>query len=230
MLIDIFSSFDEQNGNFLEVRLVVWMGRGIFLFFFFSFFWWKRNRLLVFFDLLKSFVEEQVVRGRGSLLGGFSLGVRGVIVLLLSLNLSGLFPYVFRNTSHLIVTFSLASVLWLGLLFSRGFFNFSSFLAVLLPAGAPGVLNPFLVLVETVSLMVRPITLSVRLAANMGAGHIVLCLLGSYLSSGFFVYPSGLLGFMVLVDGFYFLFEVGICLIQSYIFFLLLNLYADEHC
>lgn len=113
----------------------------------------------------------------------------------------------------------------------RSFFlNFGSFVALLLPAGAPGLLNPFLVLVERVRLLVRPVTLSVRLAANMGAGHIVLSLLGSYLRRGFFCYSGGVVFRMVLVGSFYFLFEVGICIIQAYIFFLLLNLYADEHC
>ena len=96
--------------------------------------------------------------------------------------------------------------------------------------GAPSLLNPFLVLVERVRLLVRPVTLAVRLAANMGAGHIVLCLLGSYLSSGFFCYSRFVVVLITFFGAFYFLFEVGICLIQSYIFFLLLNLYGDEHC
>lgn len=96
--------------------------------------------------------------------------------------------------------------------------------------GAPAVLNPFLVLVETVSLIVRPITLSVRLAANMGAGHIVLCLVGRYLRRGFFCYSFFPVFLLMGISVFYFLFEVGVCLIQAYIFFLLLNLYGDEHC
>lgn len=181
-------------------------------------------------DLLKGFSNEQVLRGRGKNMGGFRSVLRCLLVFLLVSNLSGLVPYVFRTTSHLVVTFCLSSVFWLGLLLRRVFFNLGSFLAVLLPVGAPSVLNPFLVLVESVSLLVRPITLSVRLAANMGAGHIVLCLLGRYLSSGFFCYSSFSVLVMSAIGAFYFLFEVGICLIQCYIFFLLINLYADEHC
>jgi len=180
--------------------------------------------------LIKSFCDEHVVRGRGQFIGGFGLVVSGLIIFLLSMNLGGLFPYVFRNTRHLIVTFRLARVFWLSLLLRRGAHNFGSFLAVLLPAGAPAGLSPFLVLVERIRLLVRPITLSVRLAANIGAGHIVLCLLGGYLSCGFFRFSFTTVGFMTLIGAFYFIFEVGICLIQSYIFFLLLNLYADEHC
>nr|YP_010146830.1 ATP synthase F0 subunit 6 [Yininemertes pratensis]QQP01059.1 ATP synthase F0 subunit 6 [Yininemertes pratensis] len=230
MLMDIFSSFDEQNGNFLSLGFPVWFGSFFFLGFVFSWYWWGSGRWGSLVMLLKGFCLEQVFRGRGRYLGGFSGGVVGLMTLLLCMNLSGLVPYVFSNTSHLLVTFSLASVLWLSLLVSSVFFNSGSFLAVLLPVGAPSVLNPFLVLVESVSLLVRPVTLSVRLAANMGAGHIVLCLLGSYLSSGFFCYSGYVVVVLVLVNVFYFLFEVGICLVQSYIFFLLLNLYGDEHC
>nr|YP_006303260.1 ATP synthase F0 subunit 6 [Zygeupolia rubens]ADZ05387.1 ATP synthase F0 subunit 6 [Zygeupolia rubens] len=230
MLMDIFSSFDEQNGNFLSFGLIVWVLSFSFLFILFSSFWWLNGRFGCFIDGVKSFIEEQVVRGHGRSLGGFGVVVGTLMFFLLCANLGGLIPYVFSSTSHLVVTFSLAVVLWLSLLLSSAFFNVGSFVAVLLPAGAPLVLNPFLVLVETVSLLVRPITLSVRLAANMGAGHIVLCLVGNYLSSGFFCYSSFAVFLMVFVSSFYFLFEVGICMIQSYIFFLLLNLYADEHC
>ena len=55
-------------------------------------------------------------------------------------------------------------------------------MAALLPIGAPAALNPFLVLIETVRIMARPVTLSVRLIANMRAGHIVLTLIGNYLT------------------------------------------------
>lgn len=103
-------------------------------------------------------------------------------------------------------------------------------MASLLPAGAPAVINPFLILVETVRICVRPITLSVRLAANIGAGHIVIGLIGTYLRSAYFGF-FGLFGFFVLigVQIFYFFFEFGVGFIQRYIFVLLINLYADEH-
>lgn len=230
MLIDIFSSFDEQNGNFLNVGLPVWLGSVFVLSLIFSCYWWRGGRFSCFGDLLKSFGNEQILRGRGKLMGGFRGVLSCLLIFLLVANLSGLVPYVFSTTRHLIVTFCLSSVFWLRLLLRSAFFDFGSFLAVLLPVGAPSVLNPFLVLVERVRLFVRPITLSVRLAANMGAGHIVLCLLGSYLRSGFFCYSNVSVLVIGLIGSFYFLFEVGICLIQCYIFFLLINLYADEHC
>jgi len=101
-------------------------------------------------------------------------------------------------------------------------------MAGLLPGGAPDWLNPFLVLIETVRILVRSITLSVRLVANIRAGHIVLRLIGIYASS--FIFISGFSFFILLfVQVFYIIFEVGICIIQGYIFCLLLTLYADDH-
>ena len=112
---------------------------------------------------------------------------------------------------------------------SGALFNPSSAAARLLPGGAPAALNPFLVIVETVSLCVRPITLSIRLVANIRAGHIVLGLIGTYLSSGLFTYPTIAVASLIFIQVFYFMFEVGVALIQAYIFSLLVTLYSDDH-
>ena len=84
-------------------------------------------------------------------------------------------------------------------------------------------------LVETIRVSVRPITLSVRLAANMGAGHIVIGLVGTYFRGSFFAEGMVSFGLLFMVERFYFIFEFGICLVQAYIFSLLLVLYSDEH-
>ncbi len=97
-----------------------------------------------------------------------------------------------------------------------------------MPGGAPDWLNPFLVIVETLRIIVRPITLSFRLAANITAGHIILGLIGIYTRAAVFSSSTAFL-FLLFVQTGYVLFEVGICLIQAYIFCLLATLYADEH-
>ena len=109
------------------------------------------------------------------------------------------------------------------------FFSPSSVVAGLLPIGAPAALNPFLVLIETVSIMVRPITLSVRLMANIRAGHIVLTLVGNYMTTA--VLTAGVFSSLLLVSiqVLYSVFEFGIGVIQAYIFCLLITLYSDEH-
>jgi ATP synthase subunit 6 len=119
--------------------------------------------------------------------------------------------------------------LWLSLILSRFFNRFSRFIGSLLPGGAPDVLNPFLVLIERVRILVRPITLSFRLRANITAGHVILSLIRSYVIRGIFLISWWSFIFLFLLQMGYIIFEVGICFLQSYIFCLLLTLYADEH-
>jgi len=229
MITDIFSSFDEQNLNFISFFLPIWTIGLIFIFFINFLYWWLPTRGLLFLGLFIGFIFQEVLRSFGKNLRGFSVLVPSLFFLLLMVNFLGLVPYVFGLTGHLVFTFSLGIPIWFSLLLSGLFFNSSVFFASFLPAGAPSILNPFLVVVETLSIMVRPVTLSVRLAANMGAGHIVIGLIGTYLSSGFFVYSLLALLVLLLVQISYFLFEFWVSLIQGYIFSLLVSLYADEH-
>lgn len=101
-------------------------------------------------------------------------------------------------------------------------------IAHLLPEGAPTWLNPFLVLIESSSIVVRPITLSFRLAANIRAGHIVIRLIGIYASAAWFNRIVTIIILLLTTIG-YILFEVAICIIQAYIFYLLLTLYSNDH-
>nr|YP_009057600.1 ATP synthase F0 subunit 6 [Gononemertes parasita]AGZ63900.1 ATP synthase F0 subunit 6 [Gononemertes parasita] len=228
MLSDIFSSFDEQNGN-LVFFFFVWFFSFFFLFFFFNVFWLGFSRFFSFFFLVVDYIWFQVSSSLGGLLRGFSFFISFFFLFLIIVNFLGLVPYVFSVTSHLVITFSLAVPIWLSLLFSSFFFSPSVFFSHFLPVGAPSLLNPFLVLVETVSISVRPITLSVRLAANMGAGHIVIGLTGTYLSGAIVTFDVSSVVLLFLIEGFYFIFEFGICIVQGYIFSLLLVLYSDEH-
>ena len=192
-------------------------------------FWVGPARWNYLLNTPKSIITSQLIRSFGIKLGGFINVVSRLFLLLILLNLIGLIPYVFSVTSHLAIRFSLGLPLWLSLIISGAIHNPSSAAASLLPGGAPAVLNPFLVLVETVRLCVRPITLSIRLVANMRAGHIVLGLVGTYLRSGIFIYPTLAVATLIFVQTFYFIFEIGVALIQAYIFSLLVTLYSDDH-
>lgn len=228
MLRDIFSSFDEQNGN-LVGSFLIWFFCLFFFFCLVSVFWLGGNRLLNSLSLFVDYLWGQSSRRVGGNIRGFSFFVTNFFFFLVFCNFLGLVPYVFSGTSHLVITFSVAIPLWFSLLLSSLFWSPIGFFSHFLPSGAPSVLNPFLVLVETVSVRVRPITLSVRLAANMGAGHIVIGLIGTYLVGS--VFSSGVTSSLLLfsIERFYFIFEFGICLVQGYIFSLLLVLYSDEH-
>nr|UAA82790.1 ATP synthase F0 subunit 6 [Tarebia granifera] len=229
MLVDIFSSFDDHNQVFLSMYGLIWIFSVSIVVLFGTSFWVKNPQWTEVVFIFKDTISTQVLRSFGVNLGGFMGLVSGLFLLLIFMNLAGLIPYVFSSTSHLAVSFSLGFPLWLSLIISGAIYMPSSVAAALLPMGAPAVLNPFLILIETVSIFVRPITLSVRLMANMSAGHIVLTLIGNYLTTSIFSFPSFSMFMLLGLQVFYTIFEFGISMIQAYIFCLLITLYSDEH-
>nr|QTT61320.1 ATP synthase F0 subunit 6 [Tritia mutabilis] len=229
MLVDIFSSFDDNNQVFMSLYVLMWIFSLITIVLFSSSYWVMSPRWLSIVSVFKDTASSQVFRSFGINMGGFVNIISGLFLFLILMNMSGLVPYVFSPTSHLAVSLSLGLPLWLTLIVSAVFYNPSSVVAGLLPMGAPAPLNPFLVVIETVSIMVRPITLSVRLTANMSAGHIVLTLIGNYLTASFFMSSVFSMLLLLSIQVLYTVFEFGIALIQAYIFCLLITLYSDEH-
>nr|ALB78235.1 ATP synthase subunit 6 [Camaena poyuensis] len=149
-----------------------------------------------------------------------------LFMFLLTNNLMGLTPISYSLTSNLMSMLSLAVLSWLFLLSSGYVYSPIKSLAHLAPQGAPMVLMPFLVIIELISLLIRPLTLTVRLIANISAGHIVLALIANTMTS-LFHHPFLFLMFLCSVG--YTLFEVFVSIIQAYIFTLLISLYATEH-
>ncbi|YP_009048968.1 ATP synthase F0 subunit 6 (mitochondrion) [Pomacea canaliculata] len=229
MLVDIFSSFDDHNQVFMSMYFFTWMFTFFIILMFSVTYWFYSPRWETSIKIFKITISSQVFRSFGASLGGFMVMISSLFLFLIFLNLLGLIPYVFSPTSHLVVSLSIGLPMWLCLIVSAVMYNFSSVVASLLPMGAPAALNPFLVLVESVSIFVRPITLSVRLMANMSAGHIVLGLVGNYLTAALFSISLSTMLLLVLIQVFYTIFEFGISLIQAYIFCLLITLYSDEH-
>nr|YP_514767.1 ATP synthase F0 subunit 6 [Watasenia scintillans]AIL50379.1 ATP synthetase subunit 6 [Watasenia scintillans]AIL50391.1 ATP synthetase subunit 6 [Watasenia scintillans]BAD52098.1 ATP synthetase subunit 6 [Watasenia scintillans]BAE80015.1 ATP synthetase subunit 6 [Watasenia scintillans] len=229
MMVDIFSSFDDHNSTIFSAHFMTWIMSLWSLFFINSSYWINPSNLTSILSLPKQTINIQTTRSYSMNLGGFSLLVSSLFITIINFNMLGLMPYVFSTTSHLAMTFSLALPLWLSLILSSYAQNPYSSLAFMLPLGTPSFLIPFLPIIESLSILVRPITLSIRLAANISAGHIILTLIGDYLTitmlSGSFV----VLTLVMLVQVGYFIFEIGIGIIQGYIFSLLITLYTDDH-
>nr|AVW86183.1 ATP synthase F0 subunit 6 [Eulepethus nanhaiensis] len=230
MMTDIFSSFDPATSliyhNYSPV--LFWSLSSLSLTLIHSSFWinWSRYSWLSSFPM--STMYSQSKQTFSIHLKGFPSLLVSLFSLLILVNLLGLLPYAFSTSSHLLFTLSLGLPIWLSLIISASFHAPKSVAANLLPSGAPDWLNPFLVLIETLSICARPITLSFRLAANMSAGHIILGLIGIYASSSMFLSMTTGVS-LILIQLFYLIFEMGICLIQAYIFCLLLSLYSDDH-
>nr|NP_115841.1 ATP synthase F0 subunit 6 [Iguana iguana]CAC37088.1 ATP synthase F0 subunit 6 [Iguana iguana] len=151
-----------------------------------------------------------------------------LMLLLISLNLLGLLPYTFTPTTQLSMNMALAVPTWLATIL-LGLRNQPTVsLGHLLPEGTPTPLIPILIIIETISLFIRPLALGVRLTANLTAGHLLIQLI----STATFVLTSSmpmtaLLAFIVLLllTGL----EIAVAMIQAYVFVLLLSLYLQEN-
>ncbi|KYQ47704.1 ATP synthase subunit a [Trachymyrmex zeteki] len=136
-----------------------------------------------------------------------------LIILIFFNNFLGLFPYIFTSSRHIRFCFALVRLV---LYFVINYLG--SFLAHLNPMGTPFVVIPFMVIIESISLVIRPITLSISLTVNMIAGHLLLSLLSS---SGIGLNSFVLLVVLVVVQFMLFVLEIFISLIQAYVFSIL---------
>nr|YP_009428147.1 ATP synthase F0 subunit 6 [Corvus coronoides]ASV48152.1 ATP synthase F0 subunit 6 [Corvus coronoides] len=151
-----------------------------------------------------------------------------LMTLLLMINLLGLLEYTFTPTTQLSMNLALAVPLWLATLLT-GLRNQPSIsLGHLLPEGTPTPLIPALILIETTSLLIRPLALGVRLTANLTAGHLLIQLISTATASLISTMPMiSLLTLLVLF--LLTILEVAVAMIQAYVFVLLLSLYLQEN-
>ncbi len=145
--------------------------------------------------------------------------ITSIFFIILRLNIIGLRPYVFTLTAHIMFTFALAMPFWIGFIMFSAIKNTTNFLAHLVPLRTPIALSHFITVIETIRQMIRPITLSVRIAANITAGHILIALVRA---------PIIILNPITLVLIILFLLEVAVAFIQRYVFTLLLTIYLRE--
>ena len=171
------------------------------------------------------YLEKELIAvfGKTTIQGTIFIFISVFFFILFS-NFIGLIPYIFTRTSHLSITLVLALPLWLGSMMYSIFYQYNNLLAHLVPVGTPRFLIPIIVIIETISNIIRPITLSIRLAANIVAGHLLLTLLGSQGPNLIFVNLIILIIGIVLL----LLLEVAVACIQSYVFTILSSLYLNE--
>nr|YP_654379.1 ATP synthase F0 subunit 6 [Nematostella sp. JVK-2006]ABG02353.1 ATP synthase F0 subunit 6 [Nematostella sp. JVK-2006] len=150
-----------------------------------------------------------------------------LFIFIVFLNVLGLFPYVFTATVHIVVTLGLSFSIVIGVTLA-GLWRFQwNFLSILMPAGAPLALAPLLVLIETASFVFRAVSLGVRLAANLSAGHLLFAILAGF---GFnMITTAGVFNiFPVVIMVFISLLEAAVAIIQAYVFSLLTTIYLAD--
>nr|AIW06365.1 ATP synthase F0 subunit 6 [Cheilomenes sexmaculata] len=216
-MANLFSSFDPSANLNLPLN---WMSIFISFFFIPTMFWLIPNRFnfLIKKMLMTLHMEFKILTKMNNTLIFISL-----FFFILINNVMGLFPYIFTSSSHLSFTLAFALPLWLTFMIYGWLINTYHMFAHLMPQGTPVILMPFMVCIETISNIIRPGTLAIRLSANMIAGHLLMTLLGN---TGPMV--NYLIILVIIVQLALIVLETAVAMIQSYVFTILSTLYSSE--
>jgi F-type H+-transporting ATPase subunit a len=181
-------------------------------------------------EMLYEFVADMVRSNVGNEGRPYFPAIFTLFMFVLFSNLLGLIPYSYTTTSQIVVTFAMALTIFVGVtliaLVKHGFHFFSFFV----PSGAPKALIPFLVIIEVISYFVRPVSLSVRLFANMLAGHTMLKVfagLAVMIASAGGVAAAGSVLPLIAIIGLTGL-EVLVAVLQAYVFTILTCMYLND--
>lgn len=184
------------------------------------------SKLLNYKIIIKNFIISDFIKINNFM---YSINLLFLIILLiLSINLIDLFPFSFCLNSQLYYLFFLRTIFWLSCIFFSINLYFNKFIFHFTPLGCPMILSPLIVIIEILSLFIRPITLRVRISANLLAGHLILHLLSDF---SFFLIKINFSFFFISIILILILsaLEIGVSIIQSYIFFTLINIYLSEN-
>nr|YP_010460796.1 ATP synthase F0 subunit 6 [Statilia flavobrunnea]AND97188.1 ATP synthase F0 subunit 6 [Statilia sp. FY-2016a]UUF67545.1 ATP synthase F0 subunit 6 [Statilia flavobrunnea] len=224
MMTNLFSVFDPSS-SIMNLSLN-WLSTFIGLLLIPTSLWLIPSRSTIMWNLIINKLHEEfkLLIGKKKINKGSTFIFISIFSIILYNNFMGLFPYIFTSTSHMVMTISLALPLWLSFMIFGWINNTKHMFAHLVPQGTPGALMPFMVCIETISNIIRPGTLAIRLAANMIAGHLLMTLLGNTGST----MMMSLLPFLIITQILLLTLESAVAIIQSYVFAVLSTLYSSE--
>lgn len=183
------------------------------------------SKLQVIAESIYNFVAEMVKGGIGNEGSKFFPLVFSLFLFILFCNILGLTPYSFTATSQIIITLSLALVAFITVtVFAIKRNGFSGFLHMFIPSGVPAFMLPLIFLIEFFSFVIRPVTLSVRLFANMVAGHVLLKVIAGFIISLGVIFGVFPFLFSMIITGF----ELFVAILQAYIFTILVCAYLGD--
>nr|WNH20248.1 ATP synthase F0 subunit 6 [Uropterygius fuscoguttatus] len=189
---------------------------------------WLGNRLLTLQGWFINRFTQQIFLPLNHAGHKWALLLTSLMLMLITMNMLGLLPYTFTPTTQLSLNMGYAVPLWLATVIIGMRNQPTVALGHLLPEGTPVPLIPVLIIIETISLFIRPLALGVRLTANLTAGHLLIQLI----STAVFVLLPMMPTVAILTAAILFLLtllEVAVAMIQAYVFVLLLSLYLQEN-
>nr|QUL61654.1 ATP synthase F0 subunit 6 [Orthopagus splendens] len=215
MMNSLFSSFDPTT-KIYQLNWISLISSTIILP---KMFWIKKSRTNKVLEIMENkLIKEMKNITKKKEMMIFSISIFTTILIM---NMMGLFPYIFTPTSHMCISMTIALPTWM-MLMIYGWTKFTNKMFIhLLPTGTPTLIMPMMIIIETTGNLIRPISLSVRLTANMIAGHLLMTLLGD-------MNESKIILMILPIQIMLILFESAISTIQAYVFCTLITLYSSE--
>lgn len=220
MINNLFSIFDPASSSYLSTNWISIFNWIIIISP--SFFIISRRIKIIFSNLINYIFNEfkPLINKNPQII----IIPLAIFIFILFNNIIGLLPFIFTATRHIAVRLRIALPIWLSLILYGWLFNYNNLLIHLIPNETPFVLMPFIVIIETIRNIIRPLTLAIRLAANIIAGHLLLSILISASEKiSLFIYIPLLFPQIALTS-----LEVAVALIQAYVFRVLLTIYSSE--
>ena len=182
------------------------------------------NKIQLLAELSYTFVSKMISDTAGSKAKPYFAFIFSLFMFVLFCNMFGMIPYTFTVTSHIIVTFILASFIFVGVTVIGFLKHGFGYLKLFVPKGVLVVLLPLIVVIEIISYLSRPISLSVRLFANMMAGHTMMKVFGGFVISLGIIGGWLPLSFSVALTGL----EILVAFLQAYVFAILTCIYLND--
>ena len=182
------------------------------------------SKIQLITEMSYTFVAKMINDTAGASAKAFFPFIFTLFMFVLFCNMVGMLPYSFTVTSHIIVTFVLAAVVFLGVTVIGFVKHGIKYLELFVPKGVPIILLPLIVIIEIISYLSRPVSLSVRLFANMMAGHTMLKVFGGFVISLGLLGGWLPLGFSVALTGL----EILVAFLQAYVFAILTCIYLND--
>ena len=182
------------------------------------------NKLQLIAELFYTFVAKMISDTAGSKAKPYFPFIFSLFMFVLFCNMVGMLPYSFTVTSHIIVTLIMALFIFIAVTIIGFIKHGFKYLSIFVPSGVPAVLLPLITIIEIISYLSRPVSVSVRLFANMMAGHTMLKVFGGFVVS-LGILGGGLpLSFSVALTGL----EILVAFLQAYVFAILTCIYLND--
>nr|UGY85913.1 ATP synthase F0 subunit 6 [Brevicoryne brassicae] len=217
MMMNLFNIFDPSTTMF-NLKLN-WLSTLLIILMMPNFIWIIPNRMnWILFKMFNMMNNEMLMLYKMKKNKSPAFMFIALFMFILLNNFFSLFPYIFSSSSHMIFSMTLALPFWLFHIIFSTCKNTKNMIAHLIPLNTPIYLAPLMTIIETMSIIIRPLSLSIRLTANLIAGHLLMTLLNF----------NSLFLIIIFIQMFMMIFELCVALIQSYVFSILSSLYSSE--